>query len=50
MDSADAALQVVNLEGQCLDELDVAIDEYRRNPELLNLRVASIKGLWVTRR
>ena len=38
MDSADAALQVVNLEGQCLDELDVAIDEYRRNPELLNLK------------
>ena len=33
MDSADAALQVVNLEGQCLDELDVAIDEYRRNPD-----------------
>ena len=38
MDSADAALQVVNLDGQCLDDMDVAVDEYRRNPDLLKLK------------
>ena len=32
-----------------LDELDVAIDEYRRNPELLNLKGGVDQGLWVTR-
>ena len=40
MDPADVALQVVDLDGQCLDELDVAIDEYRRNPALLKLKSA----------
>jgi 7-cyano-7-deazaguanine reductase len=30
----------VDLHGQCLDELDVAIDEYRRNPALLKLKSA----------
>ena len=38
MDPADAALHVVNLDGQCLDDMDVAIDEYRRNPDLLKLK------------
>jgi 7-cyano-7-deazaguanine reductase len=40
MDPADVALQVVDLDGQCLDELDVAVDEYRRNPALLKLKSA----------
>ena len=38
IDPADTALQVAILDGQCLDDLDVAVDEYRRNPELLKLK------------
>ena len=40
IDPADAVLQVASLDGQCLDELDVVVDEYRRNPRLLKLKSA----------
>ena len=34
---ADSSLDVGELQGECLDELDVAITDYQRNPDLLAL-------------